>query len=500
MSGFNTSLACCDTRWARAQTVPVVRGAFLTNNRLQQVKDLVSSAGATETTLSYTIRKNAYWNWGGRKIPVTYQDFVYTWQQMIAPANAVASREGYDRITGYTHHGDRQITFTWSAPYGAWRHLFDVVYPSEALAGLDFNRMWSTCICGSDGKPVADGPFLLTSYVHGRGSTLQANPFWYGHRPSLRELDFRVVGDSYEEVQALRRGDVELIAPTFNADLLPLRTMRGVHYTQVPGLTQEHLDLQLGSHGQPLLRAPWMRHAIMLAIDRNSLIDTVFGDLSQGMQPLDSLLFFPRDASYRPVFRKWSFNPKRALAILKRHCTGGPARLGAAGTWSCSGYPASFRYTWSSANASRTLEEALVKGDLARVGIAIVDAPLASSVVLGPSGIPSGDYDLADFSWTTSGDPGAFAPAWSCGGISNFSGYCNDTVTKLLQTADATPSPTRRLALYHEADTLLADDVPSIPLYAVPDPLIWRTGLSGLQANPSPSGFTWNVERWRWHT
>ena len=166
--GFNTNLTCCNQFWAGVQTVPVIRGAFITNDKLQNVKDLVTGAKATKTTLSYTIRKDANWNWGGKKIPVTYKDFVYTWQQIIDPKNDLVGRDGYDQITGYTHKGTKQITFKWRKPYAAWQLLFGGVYPSQALAGQDFNKLWTDCICGNDGKPVSDGPYMLTNYTKDR--------------------------------------------------------------------------------------------------------------------------------------------------------------------------------------------------------------------------------------------------------------------------------------------------------------------------------------------
>jgi len=48
--GFNTALTCCNQFWAGVQTVPIIRGAFVINNKLQHVKDLVSAASATKTT------------------------------------------------------------------------------------------------------------------------------------------------------------------------------------------------------------------------------------------------------------------------------------------------------------------------------------------------------------------------------------------------------------------------------------------------------------------
>ena len=46
--GFNTNLTCCNQFWAGVQTVPVIRGAFITNNKLQNVKDLVTDAHGDE--------------------------------------------------------------------------------------------------------------------------------------------------------------------------------------------------------------------------------------------------------------------------------------------------------------------------------------------------------------------------------------------------------------------------------------------------------------------
>lgn len=42
-------------------------------------------------TLSFAIRPNAYWYWGGKKLQVTYKDFVYT-NNTAAAAPAVCHR------------------------------------------------------------------------------------------------------------------------------------------------------------------------------------------------------------------------------------------------------------------------------------------------------------------------------------------------------------------------------------------------------------------------
>ena len=499
IAGFNTSLACCSQFWSGVVSVPVIRGAFITNSRLQSVKDLVTRAKATKTTLSFTIRKDANWNWGGRKLPVTYQDFVYTWQQIVDPKNQVVGRDGYDQITSFTHRGEKRVTFTWAKPYAAWQQLFDRVYPAAALAGVDFNTIWANCICGSDGQPVSDGPYLLTNHTKGQGSTLKANSFWYGKKPAVKEVDFKLITDTRAEVQAMLRGEVDAINPTFGLNLLPLKQLRGITFNQVPGLYQEHIDIQFGQQGQLLLRAPWMRRVLMMGINRTAIIKTVYGELAGDTTPLNSLVYYQADAAYKPHFKKWDYNPRRALAILKRHCSGGPTSVGGAGTtWVCQGYTATFRFTWGAANTVRTTQEALIKAQLKAIGIEIVDAPLPASVVFSPTGIPSANYDLANFAWITPPDPAGFVPTWGCGGEANYLQYCNRATTEALDATDSELDPRKRAALFQKADALLANDVPSIPMYSRPTPLIWRSELLGLKNNASPTGFAWNMERWHW--
>jgi peptide/nickel transport system substrate-binding protein len=496
--GFNTNLTCCNQFWAGVQTVPVIRGAFITNDKLQNIKDLITSASATKTTLSYTIRKDANWNWGGKKVPVTYQDFAYTWKQIVDPKNDLVGRDGYDQITGFTHKGAKQITFKWKKPYAAWQLLFGGVYPSKALAGQDFNKIWTNCICGNDGKPVSDGPFILTNYTKGQGSTLKSNPFWYGKKPGLKEIDFKIITDTNTEVQAMRGGEVDAINPTFGINLLPLKSTPGVTYNQVPGLFQEHIDIQFGKQGQPLLRAPWMRQALMMGINRTSIIKTVYGELAGNTTPLDNIVYYQSDAAYKPDFKKWNFNPTKALALLKKHCTGGPSTVGGSGTWTCANFPAKFRYTWTASNATRTTQEAIVKAQLKDIGIEIVDASLPANVVFGPTGIPSSNYDLANFAWVTSPDPAGFVPTWGCGGESNYMQYCNRAATRMLEASNSELNPAKRAALFQKADALFANDIPTIPMYSRPNPLVWKSAIGGMKNNPASVGFGWNAEEWFW--
>jgi peptide/nickel transport system substrate-binding protein len=360
--------------------------------------------------------------------------------------------------------------------------------------------MWANCVCGNDGKPVSNGPFYMSNYTKGQGLTLRANPYWYGKKPALKEIDFKIITDTNTEVQAMRGGEVDAINPTFGLNLLPLKSTPGVVFNQVPGLYQEHIDIQFGPKGQPLLRAPWFRQAVMMGIDRQSIIKTVYGDLAGDTKPLNSLVYYPADGAYTPDFAKWNFNPAKALALLKKHCSGGPSTVSSSNSsiWTCAGLKASLRYTWSAANATRTTQEAIIKAELKTIGIEVNDASLPANVLFGPTGIPSSNYDLANFAWVTSPDPGGFVATWSCGGLQNYLNYCNRKATNLMNLSQTELNPAKRAKEFQQADAMMANDVPSIPLYSRPNPLIWKSGISGMKNNPALIGFSWNIEDWRW--
>jgi peptide/nickel transport system substrate-binding protein len=139
-----------------------------------------------------------------------------------------------------------------------------------------------------------------------------------------------------------------------------------------------------------------------------------------------------------------------------------------------------------------------MKAQLKDIGVEIVDAALPANVVFGPTGIPSGNYDIADFGWTTSPDPSVYVPIWGCAGESNFQGYCNRAATRLMEASNSELDPGTRAALFNKADALMSNDVPTIPLYSRPVPLVHKTAIAGMKINPANIGFAWNAEDWRW--
>jgi ABC-type transport system substrate-binding protein len=524
IDGFNTALSCCNELWASWMGgEETTYGAFLQNQKGQWIPTgITTAASANSKGVSYTISPKAFWYWGGKKIPVTYKDFVYTLQQIDNPNNDLAGRTGYSNLdtTNYTHKGNDQVTFFWKTknctsdfpcgPYANWQYLFSALYPAAALQGLDFNKIWTNCVCGSDGKPVSNGPYYLSNYTKGQGSTLIANPYWIGAKPKIHEIDFKIISDTNSEEEAMRGGEVDAISPTFGLYLQPLKSTPGITFNQIPGYYFEHLEFREGNapaassvtsgSTNKLLRAPWFREAISMSIDRQSIINTVYGALAGNTTPQNNAIYYSTEAAYAPDFAKWNFNPTKALALMAAHCTGGPSSVDPSNTkvWTCSGLPATINWSWTSGNSVRATSEAIGKAEMKSIGIQVNDHPLPPNVIFGAGGLPSGNYDVAEFAEITTGDPGDWYDSWRCQGDGNWTGYCSHKVDALLKAGNAELDPAKRTADFQQADKLMADSDPVFPLYQRPTPLIYKSSISGMVNNPAIIGPFWNIQDWAW--
>jgi len=512
-AGFNTTQADANAYWAAiTANTPVIRGNYVIDNQGVYHLDLASKVTATKSGLSITIRPDANWYWQGHKnTPVTYKDYVYTWQQIVNKANTPASTTGYDLITGYTHKGQKQITFKWSKPFADYKDLFSggpAVYPSAAVAGLNWNTMWADCVCGNDGKPVSDGPFYLSNYTKGQGLTLKPNPTWYGKKPALKEVDFKLITDTNSEIQAMRGGEVDAINPSPQTALSQLVHQSGLTYSSIPSYTQEHLDLNQGGTAAPIMKQQWFRQAMMMGMDRHSLIVALYGQIAPGMKPLNNPMW-NIGPNAKPWYTKWNFAPKKAIALLKAHgCTGGPAvpTRGNTATWTCNGMKTEIRFNTTAGNQRRATSAAIFSQQLGAIGIKLNVGFEPANPNFFSQRLPNHDFDAAEFAWIGGPDPSGFDAIYQTQdnaknlGGSNYKLYSNKKVDALIASGDSDLNPTTRTAKFQAAAAIIANDVPIIPLYASPSILVYKSAIKGMASsnNPTLLGPTWNIEQWHW--
>jgi peptide/nickel transport system substrate-binding protein len=520
VSGFNIGETTQNAYYAAIVAgTPILRGTYIIDQKGNYHLDMASKVVATKKILRISIRKDAKWNWLGHKAkPVTAADFIYTWKQFVDPANTPASSVGYSNIASAKSSGHgKVVTFRWKPgqAFADYRDLFTYIYPGFALKGQKFNDYWHNCVCGNDGHPISNGPFYLASYTQGQGMKLVKNPKWYGKKSGLNSIFFRIITDTNSEIQAMRGGEVDAIAPSPESALSTLVHQNNLVYSAVPSFTQEHWDIQVNpnanvrGHWNSLLTNQWVRAAISLGMNRQSLIKALYGSIAPGLKPLNNTFYNigPNALGKHAYFKKYNNNPKAAIALLKKHnCTGGPSAPSNSNTkvWTCGGKKMEFRFD-TTTRQSRVQSSQIFKQQLQAIGIKL-DVTINPADHLFNDILPGTDFDLAEYAWIGGPDPSGYDAIYQCFdgtknlGGSNYKRYCNKKVDKLIKKGEVNFNPTTRTAQYQAAAKLTSNQLAVIPLYASPQIFVYKKALKGAgkSNNPTSEGPTWNLQNWHW--
>lgn len=494
---LNILLESCNNTWQAWITQNAIRGAYMLFPDGTYKPDILVGDAKTTTkpkfTVTYQIKPNAIWNDG---TPVTADDFIFTFTTIMNPKNEVAGRTGYDSIQRMVKVNAKTVRAVFRQPFVNWRSLFGSagLLPRHALRGQpDFNQVWLNNIADPrNGKPIGNGPYLVTNYTKGQSVTLTANTrYWGATKPKIKTIIFRFITNTDSEIQAIRGGEVDMIYPQPQLQLAALKGVSGLTIQSNQGQTLEHIEFNVGATGMPLARAPWFRQAVAYSIDRAALVKTLYGTLNSKLVPLQSMHFTNTQAEYQPNFERYKYDVNKVASILQKNgCT-----KGGDGIYSCGGIRASIKFSTTAGNKLRELAQEIIQAQAKRAGIEIVLDNSPSGTLFGTR-LPGYQYQMSMFAWVGDPDPSDFVDIYGCGGESNFTKWCSNKYVKLMREAAQTLDDKARGALFNKADQLLAAGLPTYPLFQKPTYLVAKTKVKGLKDNATQAGFTWNIQEW----
>jgi peptide/nickel transport system substrate-binding protein len=483
----------CNAFWNVVFQTPVIRGAFLFTPAFTYKPDLISkyTLKLRPQRVTYYIRPGAQWSDGKA---VTGRDFRFTWQTAMNPKyKDHIDPLGWEDITSVKGNG-KVVTVTFKKNFAAWKGLFGYVLPQHALQGTDMLTVWNDCICNpkASNKPIGDGPFLLTRFDRGAGITLTKNPRkWHGRPAKLSSIVFRFITNTNSEIQAIRSGEVDAIYPQPQLALADLRGQAGLRVVSHVGLQWEHVEIQQGAKGNPLAKQTWLRQALITAMNRTAAAKALYGTLNPSVGALQSLVRLKGEAGYKPDFAKWNYNVNKVASMMNAHgCS-----KGGDGVYRCNGTKVSFDFASTTGNALRALAFTIFQDQAAKAGIELRNGFVPAGTLFG-SKLPGHDFDLAMFTYLVTVDPHYVVSIFSCGNASNYTEYCNRSVTNKLSASDRELNSKKRLALITSVGKTMANDVPMIPLFQRPTYLVYKTSVKGMVDNASSQGPSFNAENW----
>ncbi len=311
-------------------------------------------------------------------------------------------------------------------------------------------------------EPNGTGPFRLKEYVVGETLVLSRNEHFHLGAPKLEEVEFILSGGTsllmYENdeihVAGVGLADLDRLNDPSN-DLYPeLKTAPASFSVNYIGLNVN----------EPPLDDVKVRQALNLAIDKQEIASIVLGDL---VRPADGIL--PPDfPGYDERVRGYQFDPVRAKQLLEESKYGDdldnlpPITITTPGSFG--------------ANVSLDMEVILQMWER-NLGITAEFQQTEFATFL--KDLHKGRFQMFDIGWIADyPDPENFLDIlFHSESTNNHTHYSNPEVDELLVQARVETDTARRYALYNEAEQMILDDAPWVPL--------WFDGESKLLVKPN---------------
>lgn len=444
--------------------------------------------------LVYHINPDATWSDG---VPVTANDFLFTYETITDPINGRPDPVGYELITNVAMVDAKTVIFSFSAVYGPWQTLFDTVLPAHVMTD-DFDPELAYTTTATR--------YLLDDWVPADRAKLRAvGNFWSETEP----ISGAPIGDVHQIEFVFSRSVRDALAG-LDDDEFQYLTIRPLDWMVEELAEADSVDHEVGSghfwehidfnHDDPLLSQSWVREVFNLAIDRQAILDATVRTVDPEAPALNNTVWMTNAATYESHYAD-RFDPEAAESLLQEHfCERGDGDI-----YSCQGRNMSFRLATTVGDEFRETQVEMIQEHLAAVGIEVVPEFMTPSRLFSAPVFFGGPevWQLISFSWKAGADPYLGDTTYHCEGEApngfgalNVNRYCNETVDTLIRSTGSIADRQARVDVYNQVDDLYLSDLAMIPLYQKPDLAAWRSSIDGPQLNLSDSTNLWNIAAW----
>ncbi|MGI8626201.1 MAG: ABC transporter family substrate-binding protein [Geodermatophilaceae bacterium] len=476
-------------------------------------EDLMASEPTLEETdggqiITYEINEDAVWSDGE---PITAADFEFTWriQRSADPADdgcaSLLGTTGYDLIESVEPgDNDKTAVVTYTSPFPDWKSIF-TLFPAHIM---DKDDAVANCEAITTGWPIADGipedisggPWQLLSENINAGQqvlTLTPNPMWYGDGPGLENLIYQTIGgEAGTTVAGLQSGDLQLVDPQPQLDLVgQIQDLEPNVTSEINfGLSFEHFDMNTANVH---LAKPEVRKAFGLALDRQELVSATVGAFDDRAQVLNNRMYVNNQPEYVDTAPE-EYNTQDtegAIALLEGvGYTIGPDGVAVHPTDG----PLTLRMSTTQNNPLREATIDLASSQLAEAGFAI-EKFLDPDIFEGPdspTSLEARGFDIALFAWVSSPYVSGNISLYETGGGQNYAGVTNPEVDALLEQLASEVDPEAAAQAANDADTILWEELATIPLYQKPSFTAWSSEYEGIEPNTTNAGPVWNSDQY----
>ena len=429
-------------------------------------------------TYLFHVRDAARWSDGE---PVTAGDFVAAWQRLVDPRTAAQYSQLLAPIAGaqaiahgtaepstlgarVAQDGELEVQLEHPTPYFLDLLSHPATFPlsraSLSTRGHGFAK---------PGVMVSNGAFVLTRWDFGSHLIAARNRhYWNDAATQLETVEYYSMTEPATELAAFRAGEIDTTVTVPGAQFAFIRQHLANELHLAPQLAVYYLGLNLRK--APLADSAPLRRALSMVIDRQQLVESV---TATGEAPAFGFVP-PQVQNYspaQPAFAAWPM-PQRIAAARQLLADAG---------LSASPLKLELRYNTSELNNRIAVAVAAMWKEALGIEVSLhaEEFKVLLQDIEHGNGVQAyrGSW-LADYN-----DAYGFLQILQSASGTNTPHYANPKFDQLLLEAASAEPPARRLRL-QQAEALMLDDQPLIPLYFYVSKHLVNAQVRGWQDNP----------------
>ena len=410
---------------------------------------------------TFYLRKNARWSNGD---PHNAHDYVWSWWRALQPAlgnlyaymyfpiaNAKAYYEGeindFDQV-GVKALDDYRLQITLTEPIPYFLQLLDhySTYPVHRATVEKFGTAdqrgtrWTY-----EGNIVGNGAFQLKEWKINRRITVERNPhYWNADNVRLNQVVFYPTENVTTEERMFRAGQLHYSGiPSDKIEVYKAANDPSLRIQPYLGIYFYRLNVE-----KPHLKDKRVRRALGMTINRDLLVSQI----TKGGQIPAYAITPPGTMGYYPE-SDLTFDPETAKQLLAE-----------AGYPNGEGFPTT-EILYNTSEGHRKIAVALQQMWKKHLNIDVTLLNQEWKVYLDT--VSNRHYEIARAGWIGDYvDPNNFLDMFLCNGGNNRTNWCNSEYDQLiLQQAPTAKTHQQRLDIFKQAEKLLLDEMPVIPIY-----------------------------------
>ena len=448
-------------------------GLMVLDENDQPVEGTAESMEVSEDGLVYTfkIREDAKWSDGEA---VTADNFKYSWLRALNKETAAEyayqlfyiknaekfyNGEATAEEVGINVIDEKTLEVTLETPTAYFPQLlaFTTYVPLREDIVSANPEGWAT----NPETYVSNGPFKLVRWDMKDQLVFEKNEnYWDKDSVKLESLTFKLVTDDTTAYSELKAGNFDMvnsvptneIEPGIEEGLVHVNPKLGNYYFAINVGKQDTLSEDV----KEVLNNKLVRQALNLAIDRQEIIDNV-GKAEQ----IPAYSFVPQgitDENGNDFASKEYYDP----SDMEGNIAKAKELLKEAGYENGNGIP-TIELMYNSEGAHKDICQ-IIQQNWEEIGVNVELTNQEWAVFLNTR--QQGDYQIARHGWIGDYiDPMTFLDLWVTGGGNNDCGFSNARYDELIAAAKVETDSAKRLEMLREAEDILMDEMPILPIY-----------------------------------